>query len=351
MINEIKIIRPDDFHLHLRDGEMMKTILPHTASVFARAIVMPNLKSPIISLEDLINYRKRIIETVPLNCKFEPLMTIYLTENHSVEDIENFAKSGLVKAIKLYPSSATTNSEYGISNFDKIIPTLYAIAQTKIPLLLHGESADAKIDVFDREKHFIDTILSKKLMKVKGLKIVLEHVTTKEGVDFVLENENIAATITAHHLLMNRNAIFDGGINPHNYCLPVFKSEKHRQALLEAISKKNSNKFFLGTDSAPHPKNQKENSGGYAGIYSAFAAIPFYAEAFEEAGALDNFENFCFKFFHVSIGIVKGLSGWQNFCSLFERFFYLNLLPFNRFIGVHVSISYKSIKVFRNINL
>jgi dihydroorotase len=290
---EITIIRPDDFHLHLRDGEIMKTVLPHTAGVFARAVVMPNLKAPIISLQDVLEYQKRITENIPQNCNFLPLMTIYLTQNHKPKDIEEFAKSGLVKAVKLYPKSATTNSQHGITDFDKIIPTLQSLAQTKIPLLIHGESAEKDVDVFDREKRFIDTILSEKLLKISGLKIVFEHITTKDAVDFVLENE-IAATITPHHLLMNRNAIFDGGINPHNYCLPILKRENHRKALLDAITKP-IKKFFLGTDSAPHPQNAKESSCGCAGVYSAFAAIPLYAEAFEEAGALDNFENFCSK--------------------------------------------------------
>jgi len=294
MQNEITIIKPDDFHLHLRDGEMLKFVLPHTANVFARAVVMPNLKPPVITLEDAINYKKRILENLPQNSSFEPLMTIYLTEKHTPVDIENFAKSGIIKAIKLYPSNATTNSEFGVGNFDKIIPTLEAMSKFGMPLLIHGESTEAGVDVFDKEKRFIETILDKKLRKIKNLKIVMEHITTKEAVDFIFENENMGATITPQHLLMNRNAIFDGGINPHNYCLPVLKREKHRQALLEAIAKPNK-KLFLGTDSAPHPKNAKENSCGCAGIYSAFAALPLYAEAFEEAGALSNFENFCSK--------------------------------------------------------
>jgi dihydroorotase len=291
--SEITITRPDDFHLHLRDGEMMKAVLPHTANVFARAIVMPNLKPPIISLQDVFEYRKRIMENIPQGCNFEPLMTIYLTQNHTPKDIEEFAESGLVKAVKLYPYNATTNSQYGISDFDKITDVLQTLAQTKIPLLVHGESTETNVDVFDKEKRFIDTILSKKLLKINGLKIIFEHITTKDAVDFVFENQ-IVATITPQHLLMNRNAIFDGGINPHNYCLPVLKRESHRRALLEAIAKP-SKKFFLGTDSAPHSQNTKESSCGCAGIYSAFAALPLYAEAFEEAGALHNLENFCSK--------------------------------------------------------
>ena len=294
MQNEITITRPDDFHLHLRDGEMLKFVLQHTAPVFKRAIAMPNLKPPVITLDDAINYRRRILDNLPQNCDFEPLMTIYLTENHKPADIEIFAKSGVVKAVKLYPSKATTNSEHGVGDFDKIIPVLETMAKENIPLLIHGESVDAEIDVFDKEKHFIETVLDKKLRKVSGLKIVLEHITTKEAVDFVFENDGICATVTPHHLLMNRNAIFDGGINPHNYCLPVLKHEKHRQALLEAIARP-SNKLFLGTDSAPHPRSVKENSCGYGGIYSSFAALALYAEAFEEAGALANFENFCSK--------------------------------------------------------
>ena len=294
MQNEITITRPDDFHLHLRDGEIMKFALSHTAKVFARAIVMPNLKPPVVSLKDVLEYKKRITENIPKDYNFEPLMTIYLTENHTPADIEEFAKAGTVKAIKLYPNSTTINSQYGVSNFDKIIPVLQTMAKVKIPLLIHGESTETDVDVFDKEKRFIDTVLDKRLKKIDGLKIVFEHITTKEAVDFVLENENIAATITPQHLLMNRNAIFDGGINPHNYCLPVLKRENHRKALLEAIGKQSKN-FFLGTDSAPHPKNAKESSCGCAGIYSAFAALELYAEAFDEAGALHNFENFCSK--------------------------------------------------------
>lgn len=292
MLNEITIIRPDDFHLHIRDGEMMSFALPHTTQVFARAIIMPNLKPPVTTLEDVKNYRDRIMKAAQ-NPNFEPLMTIYLTHDHTPADIEAFAKSGLVKGIKIYPSNATTNSQAGISDFDKIIPVCEAIAKHNLMLLIHGEVSDPNVDVFDKEKRFIDDILSKKIMKVKGLKVVLEHLTTKEAVEFVEENE-IGATITAHHLLMNRNSIFEGGLNPHNYCLPVLKREIHRQALLEAI-KKPSKKFFLGTDSAPHPKNAKETSCGFGGIYSAFAALPLYAEAFEEADAWDNFENFCSK--------------------------------------------------------
>lgn len=294
MQNEITIIKPDDFHLHLRDGEMLKFVIAHSAEVFARAVVMPNLKPPITTLEEAINYKNRILQNLPPKSTFEPLMTIYLTETHTPADIESFAKSGIIKAIKLYPSKATTNSEFGVSDFDKITPVLHTMAKFGLPILIHGESTETGIDIFDREKHFIDTILDKRLRKINELKIVFEHITTKDAVDFIFENENIAATITPQHLLMNRNAIFDGGINPHNYCLPVLKREKHRQALLEAINKP-SKKLFLGTDSAPHAKNTKENSCGCAGIYSSFAALPLYAEAFEEAGALANFENFCSK--------------------------------------------------------
>ena len=289
MQNAITIIRPDDFHLHLRDGETMKFVLKHTASVFARGIVMPNLKPPITSLRDAIEYKVRITRH---GFDFEPLMTIYLTDKHTCADIEEFAKSGIIKGIKLYPGNSTTNSQHGIFDFDKIIPVLETIAKTSIPLLIHGESAEAGIDVFDREKRFIDTVLDKKIMKIDGIRVVLEHITTKEAAEFVSERDNVAATITPQHLLMNRNAIFDGGINPHNYCLPVLKREKHRQALLKAIASP-CRKFFLGTDSAPHPRNVKESSCGCAGIYSAFAALPLYAEAFEEAEAFNNFENFC----------------------------------------------------------
>jgi len=294
MKNEITIIQPDDFHLHLRDGEMLKFVLPYSAKIFKRAMIMPNLNPPVITLDDAQNYKNRILGYLPKDCDFEPLMTIYLTENHSPADIEKFAESGLITAVKLYPSNATTNSHFGVGNFDKIIPVLEKMAEVNLPLSIHGEIAEAGVDAFDKEKIFVDKILDKKLRKIKNLRIVLEHITTKESVDFVFENENTVATITPQHLVMNRNAIFDGGINPHNYCLPILKHERHRQALLEAI-KRPSNKLFLGTDSAPHPKHAKENSCGCAGIFSAFAALPLYAEAFEEAGASDNFENFCSK--------------------------------------------------------
>ncbi len=287
----LTLTRPDDWHLHLRDGAALKAVLPHTVRQFARAIVMPNLKPPVRSLADATAYRDRIIATIPAGKKFEPLMTLYLTDNTSPEDIIEAKASEFVKAVKYYPAGATTNSESGVTDIRKCDRVFEAMQEVDMPLLLHGEVTSQNIDVFDREQVFIEQQLIPLKQHFPKLRIVLEHVTTSDAVKFVLANDNIAATITPQHLLLNRNSIFKGGIRPHFYCLPILKREKHRQALLEAATSGNS-KFFLGTDSAPHSRNSKENDCGCAGCYSALHAMELYAEAFESVDALDKLEAF-----------------------------------------------------------
>jgi dihydroorotase len=288
----ITIKRPDDWHLHLRDGAALKAVLPDTAARFARAIVMPNLRPPVTTTALALAYRKRILQDLPAGMPFEPLMTLYLTDNTSADEIINAKESGMIHGVKLYPAGATTNSDSGVSNLGHCVKALEAMEKVGLPLLVHAEVTDAHVDVFDREKVFIDKIMQPLLQKFQGLKVVFEHITTKDAADFVIAAEdNIAATITAHHLLMNRNAMFSGGIRPHHYCLPVLKREEHRQALVNAAISANP-KFFLGTDSAPHAKSAKENSCGCAGMYTAHAAIELYAEAFDAANALDKLEGF-----------------------------------------------------------
>ena len=263
------------------------------AQTYARAIAMPNLKPPVTTTEQALKYREQILSHVPQGTKFEPLMTLYLTDNTTPEEVKRAKASGKIVAFKYYPAGATTNSDAGVTDINKVIPTLKEMAKAKMLLLIHSEVADQDIDVFDREKAFIDKILKPLIKQIPDLKIVMEHITTKEAVDFVMSApNNVAATITAHHLLYNRNAIFKGGLRPHMYCLPVLKREQHRQALLSAI-KSGSKKFFLGTDSAAHLKTAKEASCGCAGVFSAVSSIELYAEAFEEAGAMANFEAFC----------------------------------------------------------
>ncbi|QOJ25004.1 MAG: dihydroorotase [Gammaproteobacteria bacterium] len=294
MVTSITITRPDDWHLHLRDGEQLCAVLPHTAKQFARAIIMPNLRPPVTTVDMALAYRARILAALPaaLQSGFEPLMTLYLTDNTSPAEIVRAKASGVVHAVKLYPAGATTNSDAGVTDIAKCYATLAAMEQNNLPLLLHGEVTDSDVDVFDREQVFIDRILAPLAQRFPGLRMVFEHVTTRDAVQFVTAaSDNIAATITAHHLLFNRNAIFQGGIRPHYYCLPVLKREMHRQALLEAVTSGNP-KFFLGTDSAPHGQTSKENSCGCAGIFTAHAAIELYATAFEQAGALDKLEAF-----------------------------------------------------------
>ena len=293
-MTSITFTRPDDWHLHLRDGEQLRAVLPHTAKQFARAIVMPNLRPPVVTVEMALAYRARILAALPaaLQSGFEPLMTLYLTDNTAPAEIVRAKESGVIHGVKLYPAGATTNSDAGVTDIAKCYATLAAMERNNLPLLVHGEVTDADVDVFDREKVFIDRVLAPLTHRFPGLRIVFEHVTTRDAVQFVAAaSRHIAATITAHHLLLNRNAIFQGGIRPHHYCLPVLKREIHRQALLEAATSGNP-KFFLGTDSAPHSQMNKENACGCAGIFTAHAAIELYASAFEQTGALNKLEAF-----------------------------------------------------------
>ncbi len=292
----LTITRPDDWHLHLRDGAALAAVLPDTARRFARAIVMPNLKPPVTTVEQAAAYRQRIIAAVPSGMRFEPLMTLYLTDNLPPAEIERARESGFIHAVKLYPAGATTNSDAGVTDLARCRATLARMEALGLPLLVHGEATDPAVDVFDREAVFIDRVLAPLLRDFPALKLVLEHVTTREGVDFVLASgPNVAATLTAHHLLLNRNALFQGGIRPHHYCLPVLKRELHRQALMAAATSGNP-KFFLGTDSAPHGRATKEAACGCAGCYTAHAGIELYAEAFATAGALDRLEGFASHF-------------------------------------------------------
>ena len=281
-------------HLHLRDGEQMQAVLPDTVRRFARAIVMPNLRSPVITTELALAYSSRISSALAANIgmKFEPLMTLYLTDNTKYSEIKKAKASGMIHGVKLYPAGTTTNSDTGVTDIAKCFPVLEAMEQENMPLLVHGEVNDPEIDIFDKEKYFIDRVLVTIVRRFPNLRIVFEHITTKEAVEFVKEaSENIGATITAHHLLLNRNAILQGGIHPHYYCLPVLKREIHRLALIEAAINGNP-KFFLGTDSAPHSKSTKESDCGCAGIYSSHVAIELYAEIFEQAGAMEKLEGF-----------------------------------------------------------
>jgi dihydroorotase len=290
----LTITRPDDWHLHLRDGEAMKAVLPDTVRRFARAIVMPNLKPPVTTVAQAAAYRQRILDAVPPGLTFEPLMTLYLTDNLPPDEIDRARDSGFVHAVKLYPAGATTNSDAGVTDMKnwKCAATLARMEKLGLPLLVHGEVTDPAVDIFDREAVFIETVLSPLLKDYPALKVVLEHITTRDGAEFVKSaGANVAATITAHHLLLNRNAIFAGGIRPHHYCLPVLKREQHRQALVAAATSGNP-RFFLGTDSAPHGRKTKEASCGCAGCYTAHAAIELYAEVFDTAGALDRLEGF-----------------------------------------------------------
>lgn len=291
-IDQLRLIRPDDWHLHLRDGDALKMVLPDTAKQFARAIVMPNLRPPVTTTALAIAYRDRILAALPNGLKFEPLMTLYLTDNTTAEEIAIAKASGLIHGVKLYPAGATTNSDSGVTNLGHCIEALGAMEKLGMPLLTHAEVTDHDVDVFDRERVFIERNMIPLLKKFPALKVVFEHITTKDATDFVLEAPNhIAATITAHHLLMNRNDMFNGGIQPHHYCLPILKREEHRLALVKAATSGNP-KFFLGTDSAPHARHTKEASCGCAGMYTAHAALELYAEVFESANALDKFEGF-----------------------------------------------------------
>ncbi len=289
---QLNITRPDDWHLHLRDGALMQSVLPDTARQFARAIVMPNLKPPVTTTEQALEYRQRILAALPAGAKFEPLMTLYLTDNTTAHEIRKAKQSGMIHAVKHYPAGATTNSDAGVTDLRKAYPALEEMQRCDLPLLVHGEVTDPTVDVFDRENVFIERVLQPLLRDLPQLRVVFEHITTSTAVQFVAQaTDNIAATITAHHLLYNRNAMFSGGIRPHYYCLPVLKRETHRKALIAAATSGNK-KFFLGTDSAPHAQHTKETACGCAGIYTAHAAIELYAEAFEQANALDKLEAF-----------------------------------------------------------
>ena len=288
----LTITRPDDWHLHLRDGAMLDRVVPDTARCFARAIVMPNLKPPVTTVDAAAAYRDRILAVLPEGHGFEPLMTLYLTENTAPDEIRKAKASGFVHAVKYYPAGATTNSDNGVRDLRRVIPVFEAMQEVDLPLLLHGEVTDHDIDVFDREAVFIERHLKPLNRRFPELRTVLEHITTKDSADYVLAAPGqVAATITVHHLLLNRNAMFEGGLRPHHYCLPLIKRETHRQALV-AVATSGNPKFFLGTDSAPHPKHAKESDCGCAGIYSAPAAIELYAEVFDQAGALDKLEGF-----------------------------------------------------------
>jgi len=291
-VTTLTLRRPDDWHLHLRDGAHMAAVLPHTARRFARAVVMPNLKPPMTSTQALADYRTRILAALPPGLRFEPLMTLYLTDRTRPDEMERARASGFVVGAKLYPAGATTHSDAGVSSIDHVWPALEAMAAADLVLQVHGEVTDPSVDVFDREHAFIDRVLSRIVGQLPRLKVVFEHITTAAAVEFVRSaRPGVAATITPQHLLMNRNAIFEGGIRPHHYCLPVLKRERDRAALLEAATS-DDRRFFLGTDSAPHARHTKEAPCGCAGIYSAHAAIELYAEAFEQAGRLERLEAF-----------------------------------------------------------
>lgn len=291
MINTLTLTRPDDWHLHVRDGEALGTVVPHSAAQFGRAIIMPNLRPPVTTAAQAMAYKARILAAVPPGFRFEPLMTLYLTDNLPTEEIAQAKAVGVV-AVKMYPAGATTNSDAGVTELRKTYGTLEAMQRAGMPLLVHGEVTSAEVDLFDREAVFIDTQLIPLRKDFPELKIVFEHITTRDAVQYVQDADRfVAATLTAHHLLFNRNAIFTGGIRPHYYCLPVLKRETHRKALLAAATS-GSAKFFLGTDSAPHPVHLKEHASGCAGCYTAHAAMELYAQAFDSVGAMHRLEAF-----------------------------------------------------------
>src|SRR5262245_41321287 len=295
-MDRLTLKRPDDWHLHLRDGPAMAAVLAHATRQFARAIVMPNLKPPVRTTYQALDYRERILAALPEGAAFEPLMTLYLTDDTPPEEVTRAKLSGRVHGVKLYPAGATTHSDAGVTRLSRCWRTLEKMEELGLPLLIHGEVTDPAVDVFDREKAFLEEVLGPIVERFSSLKIVLEHITTRDAAQYVeVTGPNVAATITAHHLLLNRNAIFMGGIRPHHYCLPVLKREEHREALVEAATSGNP-KYFLGTDSAPHAQNLKEAACGCAGVYTAHAAIELYATAFEEAGALDKLEGFASHF-------------------------------------------------------
>lgn len=295
-MDHLTITRPDDWHIHLRDGEALATTVPHAAAQFGRAIVMPNLLPPVTTTAEAAAYRERILAQRPEGSAFEPLMTLYLTDSTTAAEIRKAKDSGFVHAVKLYPAGATTNSDSGVTNIKNVYEALAEMEAVDLPLLVHGEVTRPDIDVFDREKVFIDEILAPLVERLPNLRVVFEHITTEDAANFVLfASDKVAATITAHHLLLNRNDMLVGGIRPHHYCLPVLKRETHRQALLSAATSGNP-KFFLGTDSAPHAQGAKESGCGCAGCYTAFTAIELYAEAFESVGALGKLDGFASRF-------------------------------------------------------
>ena len=291
----LTIIQPDDMHLHLRDGEALKAVAPFTARQMGRAVIMPNLKPPVVSVADALAYKQRILDALPVGSTFEPLMTLYLTDKSTPELVREAKAAGMV-AFKLYPAGATTNSDSGVTDLFKLIPVLQEMAAQDMRFLVHGEVTDAEIDIFDREAAFIERVMKPVLQQVPDLKVVFEHITTADAARLVLEaGDNVAASVTPQHLLLNRNDLLVGGVHPHHFCLPVLKRETHRQALVAAVTGDKAHKFFLGTDSAPHAKSAKENACGCAGMFSAMTAIELYAEVFENAGALDKLEAFASK--------------------------------------------------------
>ncbi|PJO78315.1 dihydroorotase [Neisseria brasiliensis] len=291
----LTIIQPDDMHLHLRDGDALKAVAPFTARQMGRAVIMPNLKPPVISVADALVYKQRILDALPEGSTFEPLMTLYLTDKSTPELVREAKAAGIV-AFKLYPAGATTNSDSGVTDLFKLIPVLQEMAAQDMRFLVHGEVTDAEIDIFDREATFIERVMKPVLQQVPDLKVVFEHITTADAARLVLEaGDNVAASVTPQHLLLNRNDLLVGGVHPHHFCLPVLKRETHRQALVAAVTGDKAHKFFLGTDSAPHAKSAKENACGCAGMFSAMTAIELYAEVFENAGALDKLEAFASK--------------------------------------------------------
>ncbi|MGB6029886.1 MAG: dihydroorotase [Rhodanobacter sp.] len=291
-VDRLDLCRPDDWHVHLRDGATLASVVPDTARRFGRAIVMPNLKPPVTNVAQAEDYRRRILASLPTGTHFQPLMTLYLTEATPVQEIQRAKASGSVFAVKYYPAGATTNSQDGVRDLEHVNSVLEAMQRHDLPLLLHGEVTDPAIDIFDRERVFIERHLMPLRARFPALRMVLEHITTRDAAEYVAAAPaNLAATITAHHLLLNRNALFAGGLNPHHYCLPILKRETHRAALVKAATSGDP-RFFLGTDSAPHPRHAKESACGCAGVYSAHAAIELYAEAFDQAGKLDRLEAF-----------------------------------------------------------
>ncbi|HGJ5875277.1 MAG TPA: dihydroorotase [Arsenophonus sp.] len=289
----IKIHRPDDWHVHFRDGKILKLVVPYTSRFFGRAIVMPNLIPPVIDINQAKSYRERILEATPREHTFTPLMTCYLTDKTDVKTVEEGFKEGVFTACKLYPANATTNSSYGVSDITKIYPVIAKMEKTGMPLLVHGEVTNNDIDIFDREAYFIDQIMEPIRKEFPSQKIVFEHITTKEAVQYVLAaDDNLAATITPQHLMFNRNHMLVGGIRPHLYCLPILKRDIHQKALREAITT-GCERFFLGTDTAPHTQNKKESACGCAGVFNAPTALAVYATVFDEMGAMENFEAFC----------------------------------------------------------